>query len=190
MVDPIPWSYVGSLVDAWVGTDDPDDLDGDDIATHLELADGGDEVRLHQLIDLEAKLAAYAATVRALRTWTQGQAARLLGEKGAVRVGDTVWRYTARTVETCVDPDGFFGWLRSPDGQTVLDRILNPNMVKKGSLPEAVRDTFFVREEGPARLVSMPVEKAPKFLQALDDGAVRWGQRDDDEDCHGDTTTV
>ena len=188
MPDPIPWSYVGSLVDAWVGTDDPDELDGDDIATHLELVDGDDETMVHQLIDLEAKLAAYAATVRALRTWTQGQAARLLGEKGAVRVGDTVWRYTARTEERCADPDGFFAWLRSPDGQKVVDRIWNPNTVKKGSLPEAVRDTFFVKERGEAKLQAVPVEKAPKFLRALDDGAVLWGDRGEDG-SHSDTTT-
>lgn len=69
--------------------------------------------------------------------------AGLLTERGhGLEVNDHVVFLTKGTKrERCIDVAGFFEWLRgNPD---LLDRILNPNAVNKGSLPAAARSTFF-----------------------------------------------
>ncbi len=61
---------------------------------------------------------------------------------GSVTVGDLrVFTTVGYIKETCVDTHGFLGWLEANPGHAV--RVINPNSVKKGSLPPAVRDTFF-----------------------------------------------
>ncbi|GEM_PF-5865079 len=181
MADPIPWSVVHELVEAWTPVDGADWVDGDDVADLLGLADMDDDpvTVVHQLVDLEAKLAAVAATVKALRSWAQTQAGRVLGDGGAVRVGETVWRRQRRKVERCIDPDGFFAWVRSDDGRKLVDRIINPNTVRRGSLPAAVRDTFFDVEWAAPTVTAMPLDRAPKRLQQLADGEVAFGDPDD-----------
>jgi hypothetical protein len=58
-------------------------------------------------------------------------------------------------------------------GELRVRDLFNPNTSKKAAMPEALRDTFFDRTRNKdAALVVTPVGKAPKFLQALDDGDV------------------
>ncbi len=75
---------------------------------------------------------------------------------GVVDVGDLrVFTKIGYTKETCVDTQGFLGWLEANPGHAV--RAINPNSVKKGSLPPAVRDTFFEKE----RVVKPDSEPVP-----------------------------
>ncbi len=75
---------------------------------------------------------------------------------GAVDVGDLrVFTRIGYTKETCIDTQGFLGWLEANPGHAV--RVINPNNVKKGSLPPAVRDTFFEKE----RVVKPDSEPVP-----------------------------
>jgi hypothetical protein len=79
-------------------------------------------------------------------------------------VGDEwVRRYTARgnhaieldgflvttkkgyTRERCIDPEQFLAWLA--ENPETVPAILNPNSIKFGSLPPAVRQTFFSKED-------------------------------------------
>ncbi len=77
---------------------------------------------------------------------TIGQALVKVLDGGGVTVGDLrVFTTKGYTKETCVDIHGFLGWLEANPGHAV--RVINPNTVKKGSLPEAVRDTFFHKEK-------------------------------------------
>lgn len=80
----------------------------------------------------------------------------LLAERGSgLDVdGHAVFLTKGTKRETCIDEAGFFDWLHSnPDA---LYRILNPNAVKKGSLPPAVRETFF----------EQTIEVKPDFVPA------------------------
>lgn len=66
--------------------------------------------------------------------------ARLDG--GAVDIGDLrVFTTKGTPKETCINTSGFLLWLEANPGHAV--RVINPNSVKKASLPPAVRDTFF-----------------------------------------------
>ena len=47
--------------------------------------------------------------------------------------------------ESCTDVGGFLSWLSSHPESIVS--VVSPNSVKFGSLPPAVRDTFFVKED-------------------------------------------
>jgi hypothetical protein len=101
--------------------------------------------------------------------------AELLGEGGAARYGDNIVSYHRGWRERCIDPAGFWdGVALLASGNEVRVRdLFNPNDVKKSPMPKALRDTFFDRTRNTdATLVVTPVGKAPKFLQALDDGDV------------------
>jgi hypothetical protein len=51
---------------------------------------------------------------------------------------------TGYTRERCVDQAGFFSWLLENPSQGLA--AVNPNSLRFGSLPPAVRDTFFEKE--------------------------------------------
>lgn len=64
--------------------------------------------------------------------------------------------------EKCIDTEGFFGWLATQeDPVDTVERIVNPNNVRFGSLPPAVRDTFFKKSRPPKaekQAVAAPVQ--------------------------------
>jgi len=70
--------------------------------------------------------------------------------------GYLIW-FGVSTKEECVDPDGFFSWLReNPDE---VSKAFNPNTARKGSIPPAVRGTFFEKTlYGEPKMQSVPVE--------------------------------
>ena len=87
---------------------------------------------------------------------------------GDVDVGDLrVFTTKGYTKETCVDVPNFLLWLEANPGHAV--RVINPNAVKKGSLPPAVRDTFFQKE----KVIKPDSEPVPVAvpLQILEDKA-------------------
>jgi hypothetical protein len=49
------------------------------------------------------------------------------------------------TSEKCMDSQAFINWLviAAQSDPNLLGRLINPNSVRKGSLPPEVRDTFF-----------------------------------------------
>lgn len=88
-------------------------------------------------------------------------------DRGSVEVAG--WRVfgTVRKDEKCVDAAGFHGWLRSEvaDNPDLVERLFNPNDVRKGQLPPTVRDTFFekVERHGAKReVVAAPVDQIEK----------------------------
>ncbi len=65
---------------------------------------------------------------------------------GAVDFGDQrVFTTKGTWKETCINTHDFLLWLEANPGHAV--RVINPNSVKKASLPPAVRDTFFERKK-------------------------------------------
>lgn len=79
-----------------------------------------------------------------------------------VRVDDKylVWAGQKQR-EVCVDVDGFSEWLEG--NPSLAFRIFNPNTVKKGSLPEAVRSTFFEKQKyGIVEVQAAPLEVLEK----------------------------
>ncbi len=99
-----------------------------------------------------------------------GQALVKVLDGGGVTVGELrVFTKTGYTKETCVDTSGFLGWLEANPGYAV--RVINPNDVKKGSLPEAVRDTFFHKE----KVVKPDSEPVPVAVpvQVLEDNKIK-----------------
>lgn len=88
-------------------------------------------------------------------------------DRGSVEVAG--WRVfgTVRKDEKCVDTAGFHAWLRSEvaDNPDLVERLFNPNDVRKGQLPPTVRDTFFekVERHGAKReVVAAPVDQIEK----------------------------
>ncbi len=89
---------------------------------------------------------------------------------GGVTVGDQrVFTTKGYTKETCVDIHGFLGWLEANPGHAV--RVINPNAVKKGSLPETVRSTFFEK----TKVVKPGSEPVPVVVpvQVLEDNKIK-----------------
>jgi hypothetical protein len=91
--------------------------------------------------------------------WVEVWTAR--GEKGLEVDGYWVATELGTKWEKCVNTSGFLSWLA--DNPQMVHVVLNPNEVKKGSLPPAVRDTFFesgrtVKPHHERKPVSVPFE--------------------------------
>ena len=99
--------------------------------------------------------------------------AGLLGEGGAARIGPDIVRYQVGRTERCIDPDGFSAYTTAAiiNGDVRLGDVFNPSYAKRSWMPTAVRDTFYewVADVEPSLKV-IPVDKSPKYLQALSDG--------------------
>jgi hypothetical protein len=109
------------------------------------------------------------------------QLADVLGDGGAVRYGDTIYRYAKGWKETVVDPETFWATVRMFDGKGDLriEDLFNPDTVRKGALPDAIRDTAFVKTRDlEPTLKAVPIDRAPAFLRdELDDGDYTLGRR-------------
>ena len=101
----------------------------------------------------------------------------LLGEGGAAGYGDSIVRYKMRRVERCHDPEGFTDYLTHlvKTDDVYLGDVLNPNLAKKSWMVQSVRDTFFEWRDDKPGLTIVPKDKAPKWLQGLEDGEVVLG---------------
>ena len=140
-----------------------------------------EDLDLDLIDDPQDALATYRRAVRqrqaaaAVEAAAGQRLAELLGEGGAARYGDQIVRYQRGWKERCIDPDGFWqgvALLESADELRVRD-LFNPNTSKKAGMPEALRDTFFDRvQDDDPKLSVTAADRAPKFLQALEDGDV------------------
>lgn len=137
------------------------------------------DLDLDRIDDLEEAIAVlrdaqrHAAAAHIVANVAGARVAQLLGDGGAVRIGDDIWRYTHESVETCIDPVAVADLLTRMiiDGDLTVIDIVNPNSVKRGAISGAVRDTFFERtKRAEPQLSKTPIDRAPKFLQTLTDG--------------------
>lgn len=106
-------------------------------------------------------------------------AARLDG--AALRFGYTILVASPQRTDRLVDPDALIDWL-GDDWATVIPvtastrvrrRALEAVAEKRGVDPETVWDTFVETEWSEPRLQAMPVDRAPKWAQALSHGERR-----------------
>ena len=111
--------------------------------------------------------------------------AELLGEDGAARVGDDVLRYRVPRSERCLDPGGVVAYLTTEiKGDRVdLADVINPTYIKRSWMSDAVRQTFYVWEEGDhPTLATTIADKAPQWLTKLLPSDGDYLQRRNDED--------
>jgi len=137
-----------------------------------------DDMTLEDLDGLLGQLLVLRQTVDRLKGQTESAVARLLGNGGAARVGDVVYRYRPKNSQRVVDPDGLIGWL-GDDWHHVVP-VTRSTTLRRGGLKAVceqrgvdvatVEDTFLEWETGDPTVERIPVDKAPKFLQALNDG--------------------
>ncbi len=156
------------------------------INQHERIADEGDMVTVEDLdlvsdvVDEAITLHRSAVRIRkaaaAVEAATAVQLAGVLGDGGAVRYGDTVYRYGRGWKETVNDTGAFWAMLDKFDVH--MSDLFNPNTVRKGQLPEAVRDTAFTktRDVDPS-LKAVTGDYIPAFLEDLEDGDYVIGRR-------------
>jgi len=119
-----------------------------------------DNLTVDELAGLWISAQEWATAARQVEKIIGAKLGELLGEsKTASNVqasGYLIW-FGVSTKEECVDPDGFFSWLReNPDE---VSKAFNPNTARKGSIPPAVRGTFFEKTlYGEPKMQSVPVE--------------------------------
>ncbi len=156
------------------------------IVTYFTIKDEGEPVTVADL-DLETEVVDAAITLHrdavrlrkaaaAVEAATAVQLAEVLGDGGAVRYGNTVHRYGRGWSEKVNDSGAFWAMLDKFDIH--MADLFNPNSVRKGQLPQAVRDTAFTRkkDEEPS-LKAVPVDRIPAFLEDLEDGDYVLGRR-------------
>ncbi len=127
-------------------------------------------------IDMHRSAVRLSKAAQQVEKATATQLADALGEGGAVRYGDTVYRYGRGWSEKVNDSGAFWAMLDKFDVR--MSDLFNPNSVRKGQLPQAVRDTAFtrIRDEEPS-LKAVPVDRIPAFLEDLEDGDYVLGRR-------------
>lgn len=124
----------------------------------------GDELTDEEVARLHLNLDEYQTAVNAVvkaigDEWVRRWKAR--GEKGLEVDGFWVATELGTKWEKCVDSFGLLDWLsKNPQ---MVHVVLNPNEVKKGSLPPAVRSTFYeqgrtVKPHHERKPVSVPFE--------------------------------
>ena len=158
----------------------------DAVEVYFRLSDEGETVTVADL-DLETEVVDEAITLhraavrirkaaQAVEAATAIQLADTLGDGGAVRYGDTVFRYVRGWKETVNDPGAFWAMLDKFDVH--MADLFNPNTVRKAQLPEAVRDTAFtqIRDKDPS-LIAVTGDRIPVFLEDLEDGDYIVGKR-------------
>jgi len=141
---------------------------------------GLDTGEVDEAIDLHRTATRLRKALTAIETALGVQLADRLGDGGAVRYGDTIYRYARGWKETVVDEKAFWQMVRTFDGKGDLriEDLFNPNQVRKTPLPAAIRDTAFARRrDDEPSLKAVPVDRAPGFLQALEDGDYTLGRR-------------
>ena len=134
-------------------------------AADLELeADSVDEA-----ITLHRTAVRLRKALQAIESALGVQLAERLGDGGAVRYGDTIYRYGRGWKETVNNPKAFWSMVHTLDVR--VEDLFNPNDVRKTPLPDAIRDTAFTktRDDDP-KLLAVPRDRAPHFLDHLEDG--------------------
>lgn len=140
-----------------------------------------DDMGLEDLDALIVQLTVLRQTVDRLKGQTEEAIARRVGDGGAARVGDFVYRYKPRASQRIVDPQGLIDWL-GDDWHQVIP-VTASTALRRGGLKavcerrdvdvSAIEDTFLEWVEAEPTVQRIPVDRAPKFLQALTDGEVR-----------------
>lgn len=136
-----------------------------------------DRLDRDRLLVLYGQARAQSRAARAVERAVEVQLGRVLGEKGAVGYGDAVLRYRRGWKERFVGSDHDF-WAAvarlQAAGELDLSKLFNPNSALRSAMPQALRDTFFVREDDPEpRVQRVPLSRAPKFLQDIEEGEWR-----------------
>jgi len=118
-----------------------------------------------------------AATV--VRAAVRRALADRLGD-GAARWGDYIYRNGSRTDWRVLDAEALADWL-GPDWRKVV-RVSGDNLrrtslrllaERRGINPQSVVETFIEVTYTDRALQVLPIEKAPKFLQEMEEGEVR-----------------
>lgn len=103
------------------------------------------------------------ATNRVERVLNDELARRMVAEDSRFSIGDWQvfpgWRSTS---EKCVDHDMFYDWL--DDNPAQVRKLVNPNSVRKGSLPPDVRKRLF-KKERPPKAEKMAVAAPAQVLE-------------------------
>lgn len=144
------------------------------LAYHLRGEEGDITVEdLDYIADFETEALAelwlacdeYKTTVNQVERLLNDELAERMEKEGSsFTVGDwQIFRGYKSTSEKCIDSEGFLNWmiLEAQEDPRLLHRLLNPNNVRKGSLPPAVRETFFEKSRPPKtekQAVAAPVQ--------------------------------
>ena len=148
--------------------DEGESVTVDDLDLYTDVVD--DAITLHRAAVRTRKAAAAVDAATAILL------AATLGDGGAVRYGDTVYRYVRGWKETLNDPGAFWAMLDKFDVR--MADLFNPNTVRKAQLPEAVRDTAFTRKRNKEpSLTAVTRDGIPVFLEELKDGDYVLGRR-------------
>lgn len=125
------------------------------LGEEITWGDVGDELTDIELAELWLLICEYRTAVTTAERIIRDALFRL--EAPVEVMGQRIYQSEGK-VEKCIDSPGFCDWLSGQDASMIF-RVLNPDYVRKGSLPPAVRDTFFEkRPDGKLDVRSIPLE--------------------------------
>ena len=137
---------------------------------------------VQEAVDLWRHAQQQLAAARQVERVASEVLATLIGDGGAVGYGDNIVRYKLGRKETCYAPDQMIQYLTMQVKSDFVDLadVVNPNYIKRSWMEKSVRDTFYEWNDDDApRLTITPLDKAPRWLQHLNDGEVVMGSTDE-----------
>lgn len=108
----------------------------------------GEELTDEEVARLWLSISAYQTAVNAAVKVVGDEWVRRFQDRNCTAIevdGFLVVTKKGYTKESCIDSDGFLSWLAQNPG--MVPAVVAPNSVKFGSLPPAVRQTFFSKED-------------------------------------------
>lgn len=149
-------------------------------AEDTDLADL-DDLRLTELDELWSQLETLSAAVTKLRRGVEARMGEKIGDGRNYKSGPWVYRAGVKRTMKVAEPTALADWL-GDDWRHVVP-LTASTQVRKGGLEavakkrgiddmDALYDTFFEWQEQGFGVRRVPADKAPKFLQHLEDGDV------------------
>lgn len=120
------------------------------------------------------------AAVKRTKDGLDREIAAKLGPGSTVRLDDYQVKVAPDRRLVCVDPEGLLSWLGNDWGEALNVRgaqwrqtALREIAKRREEDPDSAIDSYFEWNEGEARLRTVPIERAPKYVQNLEHGEVK-----------------
>lgn len=137
-----------------------------------------DQMELRDVDGLIVQLETVLRAARRLKDQAESQAAFIIGDGGAARVGGTIYRHQPKLTTKVTDPKALADWLGT-DWSAVVPLTASTQLrkggvkaicEKRGTKVKAFWETFTETTEGAPGVKRIPIDYAPQFLQKLKDG--------------------
>ena len=139
-----------------------------------------EESPLEDIWEERKTLTGMIAAIKRVRDALDAEIAERIGQAKTVRLDDYHVRMSTTRRLKVIDPIGFKNWVGkdwdaviNPLSATLRVKALRALAEARQEDPDMATDAFCKWVDGPMRLTTVPIDKAPKYAQEMEHGEVR-----------------